>query len=148
MESLRVVVESHLTESQSLKNTFTTLEELDERRWTIVQHIEAIQRRRKITFDKWHKIRNLRPCMMVLLQNSKKLEFSGKCDVVWLGPYLICEAFSNNFLQLETLNGDSFPTCTSGGQCEDTKLDMTTCLRRINYVSPILCLHMCFILNS
>ena len=83
------------------------------------QHIEAIQRRRKITFDTHHKRKVLRPGMMVLIQDARKLEFPGKFDAVWLGPYLIREAFPNNSLQLETLNGESFPTRTSGSRCKE-----------------------------
>ena len=93
------------------------MEKLDERRRMEVQHIEAIQWRRKITFDKRCKKRALRPCMMVLIQDARKLEFPDKFDAVWLGPYLVCEAFLNNFLQLETLNGKIFPTRMSGISC-------------------------------
>ena len=94
VESLRVAMDSRLTDSQSLKNKLTTPEELDERQRMSAQHIEAIQRRRKITFNKRHKTRTLRPSMMVLLQDARKFEFLGKFDAVWLGPYLIHEAFS------------------------------------------------------
>ena len=47
VESLRVAIDSHLTESQSLRNKLTDLEELNERRRMAAQHIEAIQRRKK-----------------------------------------------------------------------------------------------------
>ena len=119
VESLQVAVDLHFTDSQSLKNRLTTLEELDERRRMRAQHIEVIQRRRKITFDRRHKKRTLRPCMMVLLQDARKLEFPDKFDAVWLGPFLIHEAFPNNSLQLETLNGESFLTRTSGSRCKE-----------------------------
>ena len=52
VEFLRVAVKTRLTDSQSLRTRLTTLEELDERRRMSAQHIKAIQRRRKITFDK------------------------------------------------------------------------------------------------
>ena len=55
VESLRVAVTFRLMDSQSLRNRLTTLEGLDERRRMSTQHIEVIQRRRKITFDKKHK---------------------------------------------------------------------------------------------
>ncbi|PTQ27291.1 hypothetical protein MARPO_0207s0002 [Marchantia polymorpha] len=122
VESLRVAVQSRLTNSQSLRNRLTTLEELDERRRMSAQHIEAIQRRRKITFDKKHKKRTLRPGMMVMLQDGRKLEFPGKFDEVWLGPYLIREVFPNNLVQLETLNGEVFPTCTAGSRCKQYRI--------------------------
>lgn len=101
VESLRVGVELHLTDSLSLKNMLTTFEKLDERRRMGAQYIKAIQRQSKTTFDKRHKTRTLKPCMMVLLQDARKLEFPGKFDAVWLGPYLICDTFPNNYLQLD-----------------------------------------------
>jgi hypothetical protein len=52
VESLRVAICTRLTTEQSLKNRVTDLEELDERRRMAAQHVEAIQRRRKRTFDK------------------------------------------------------------------------------------------------
>jgi hypothetical protein len=58
---------------------------------------------------------------MLLIQDAKKLEFLDKFDAVWLGPYLVREAFSNNYLQLDTLNGESFPTRTSGSRCKEYK---------------------------
>ena len=119
VESLRVAIGSRLTDSQSLKNRLTDLEELDERQRMTAQYIEAIQRRRKIIFDKRHKKRALRPGMMVMIQDAMRLEFSGKFDAVWLGPYLVREVFPKNFIQLETLNGESFPTRTTGSRCKE-----------------------------
>ena len=57
--------------------------------------------------------------MMVMNQDARKLDFSGKFDAVWLGLYLVREVFLNNSMQLETLNGESFPTRTSGSRCKE-----------------------------
>jgi hypothetical protein len=46
------------------------------------QDIEAIQRRRKHTFDKQHKKRALEPGMMVMIQDARKFEFPAKFDAV------------------------------------------------------------------
>ena len=62
-----MAIGSHLTENQSLNNRLTDLEKLDERRKMVAQHIEAIQRRRKIIFDKMYKKKALRPGMMVMI---------------------------------------------------------------------------------
>ena len=40
--------------------------------------------------------------MMVKIQDARRLEFPGKFDAVWLGPYLVREVFPNNSMQLET----------------------------------------------
>ena len=120
--TLRVAVSSRVTDKQSLRNRLTDLEELDERRRVAAQNIEAIQRRRKITFDKRHKKRALQPGMMVLMQDARKLDFPGKFDALWLGPYIVKEVFPNNSVQLETLNGESFPLRTSGSRCKQFRV--------------------------
>ena len=53
------------------------------------QNIEAIQRRRKLTFDKRHKKRALEPGMLVMIQDARKKDFLGKFDALWLGPYVV-----------------------------------------------------------
>ena len=150
VESLRVAVESRLTDSQPLRNRLTTLEELDKKRRMGAQHIEAIQRRRKFTFDKRHKKRALRRGIMVMIQDARKLKYPSKFDAVWLGLYLVREAFPNNSLQLETLNGESFPTRTSSSRCKEYKAWKPLTFKQhildhppmvANYVSPTWCPH-------
>ena len=119
VESLRIAIGTRLTTEQSLKNRLTDLEELDERRRMAAQHIEAIQRRRKRTFDKRHKKQALQLGMMVMIQDARKLESPAKFDAVWLGPYIVHEVFPNNSIQLETLNGEFFPTRTSRSRCKE-----------------------------
>lgn len=60
-------------------------------------------------------------CMMVMIQDARKLELPRKFDAIWLGPYLVRETFPNNLLQLETLNGERVPTRTSGSRCKEYK---------------------------
>ena len=55
MESLRVAIGTRLKDNESLINRLGDLEELDEKRRRAAQHMKAIQRRRKIMFDKRHK---------------------------------------------------------------------------------------------
>ncbi|OAE34845.1 hypothetical protein AXG93_2528s2130 [Marchantia polymorpha subsp. ruderalis] len=58
------------------------------------QHIEAIQRRRKITFDKKHKKRTLRLGIMVMLQDARKLDFPGKFHEMWVEERsAVCRVF-------------------------------------------------------
>lgn len=66
VKSLGIAMSSRLTDKQSLRNRLTDWEELDERRRMAAQNIEAVQRRRKVTFDKKYK-RALQPCMMVMM---------------------------------------------------------------------------------
>ena len=107
---------TRLNNCQSLKNRLANLEELDEKRRRAAQHIGAIQR--KIIFDKRNRKRALQLGMIVMIQDAKKLDFPGKFDAVWLGSYIVKNIFPNNSLQLETLNGESFPTRTAGSRCK------------------------------
>ena len=118
VEALRVAISSRLPVKQLLRNWLTELEELDERHRVVAQNIEAIQRRRKKTFDKRNKKRAFEPGMLVMIQDARKLDFPGKFDVLWMGPYVVQAVFPNNSLQLGTLNGKSFPWRTSGSWCK------------------------------
>ena len=118
VESLRVAIGTRLNDNESLRNRLEDLEELDEKRRRAAQHMEAIQRRRKVIFDKRHKKRALERGMLVMLQDGKKKDFPGKFDAVWLGPYIVKNTWPNNSVQLETLNGQSFPTRTAGSRCK------------------------------
>ncbi len=86
VESLSVAGGTRLNDNKSLINRFGDLEELAEKMRRAAQHMEAIQRRRKIIFDKRYKKRALQWGMLVMLQDGKKKDFLGKFDAVWLGP--------------------------------------------------------------
>ena len=122
VEALRVAVRARLPVKESLRNRLTELDELDERRQVAVQYIEAIQRRRKIIFDKRNKKRTLEPGMLVMMQGGRKMDFPGKFDALWLEPYVVKKVFPNNSLQLETLNGERFPWRTLGSRCKQFRV--------------------------
>ena len=71
---------------------------------------------------KKHKKRFLGAGTLVPLQDARKLDFPGKFDALWLGPYLVSEVFSNNLLQLETLNGGLFPIHTSESRRKEYRM--------------------------
>jgi hypothetical protein len=104
------------------KDQLAWLESLNERRQLAAQHVEVTQRHRKVAFDKRQKTCKLLPDMWVMLQDARKLEFSAKFDALWIGPYIIKEVFPNNSVQLKTLDGVDFPTCTNGSHCKKYKV--------------------------
>lgn len=57
--------------------------------------------------------------MWLMVQDASKLEFPGKFDAMWTGPYIIQETFPNNSLQLRNFDGSEFPTRTNGGRCKE-----------------------------
>lgn len=121
-EALRIAVSFRLTDMQSLRNMLIDLEKLDEKRRVAAQNIETIQRQRKITFDKRHKKMALQTSMMVMVQDARKLDFPGKFDALWLGPYIVKKVFPNNSIQLETLNGKNFPSRTLSSRCKQYRV--------------------------
>ncbi len=58
----------------------------------------------------------------MMLQDARKLEFPGKFNALWLGPFAIKEVFPNNSVQLQNLDGLDFPTRTNGGHCKEYKV--------------------------
>jgi hypothetical protein len=116
--SLRIAIDSRWPVTESIRDRVLMLEGLSEARRLSAQHIETVQRRKKVAFDKCHKNRTLNPGTMVMLQDGKKLEFPGKFDAIWLGPYWIMEVYPNNTVQLATLDGTYFPTRTNGARCK------------------------------
>ncbi len=84
--------------------------------------METTQRQRKVYFDNKVKKRSLSVGMWVMVQNARRLEFSGKFDALWTGPYIIKEVFPNNSVQLKNLDGLEFPTRTNGGRCKEYKV--------------------------
>ena len=81
-----------------------------------------LERHMKVVFDKRQKTCKLLPDMWVMLQDACKLEFPAKFDALWTGPYIIKEVFLNNSVQLKTLDGVDFPTCTNGSRCKEYKV--------------------------
>ena len=94
------------------------LEGLNETRRLSAQHIETVARRRKVAFDKLHKKRSLVPGTMVMLQDGTRMEFPGKFDALWLGPFWVLDVWPNNTVQLATLDGTPFPSRTNGERCK------------------------------
>ncbi len=116
--SLRIAIDEQLDDSQLLKDRLEKLEGLSEARRLAAQHVETVQRQRKVHFDKKVKKRTLSAGMWVMVQDARRLEFSGKFDALWTDIYIIKEVFLNNTVQLKNLDGLEFPTYTNGGRCK------------------------------
>ena len=57
-----------------------------------------------------------------MVQDAQRLEFPVKFDALWTGSYVIKEVFSNNSVQLKTLDGLDFLTRTNGGRCKEYRV--------------------------
>ena len=122
IRSLRLAFSERLDTSNSLKARLTGLEALNESRQLASQHVEVTQRRRKVAFDKNNKEQTFKPSIWVMVQDARRLEFPAKFDALWTEPYMIKEVFSNNSVQLKTLDGLDFPTRTNGSRCKEYRV--------------------------
>ena len=122
IQSLRLAISERLNTSDSLKAQLTGLEALNESRQLASQHVEVTQRCRKVAFDKSNKEKTLKPDMWVMVQDARRLEFPAKFDALWTRPYVIKKVFSNNSVQLKTLDDLDFPTCTNGSRCKEYRV--------------------------
>ena len=116
--SLRIAIEARLPVSESIHDRVLMLEGLNETRRLSAQHIETMARRRKVAFDKLHKKRSLNPGSLVMLQDGTRMEFPGKFDAIWLGPFEVLDVYPNNTVQLATLDGTPFPSRTNAERCK------------------------------
>lgn len=48
-----------------------------------------------------------------MLLDATRMEFSGKFDAIWKGPFQVLEVNSNNRVQLATLDVNPFPFGTN-----------------------------------
>ncbi len=117
--SLRIAIDERLDDSQLSKDRLERLEGLSEAWRLAAQHVETTQR---LYFDKKVKKKTFRTGMWVMVQDAKRLEFLGKFDALWIGPYIIKDVFPNNSVQLKNLDGLEFLTHTNGGQCKEYKV--------------------------
>jgi len=122
VQTLRIAIDERLDDTDSLPEHLKQLEALSEVRRLSVQHVETIQRCRKIAFDKQNKVQVLQLGMWVMVQDARKLEFPGKFDTLWIGPYIIQSTFSNNSVQLKNFYGSEFPNQTNGSRCREYKV--------------------------
>ena len=108
--SLRVIMETKLSEAKWVQNRFDQLNLIEDKRMTTLCHGQLYQKRMKIAFDKKVKPREFREGDFVL---RKIMSFNddsrGKWTPNFEGPYVVKKAFSGSALILETMDGNEFP---------------------------------------
>ena len=108
--SLRVIMETKLTEAEWVQNRFDQLNLIEEKRMTALCHGQLYQKRMKKAFDKKVKPREFREGDLVLRKiMSFNTDSRGKWTPNFEGPYVVKKAFSGGALILETMDGEEFP---------------------------------------
>jgi hypothetical protein len=82
--------------------------EVQQMREQVVDRIQNQQRRIKQVFDKKAKKEEFRKGDLVLKWDAPKQDKGkhGKFEALWIGPFRISEAFSNNTYRLQDLEGE------------------------------------------
>ena len=102
--SLRVIMETKLSEAEWVRNRFDQLNLIEETRMTTLCHGQLYQKRMKKAFNKKVKPREFREGYLVLRKfMSFSVDSRGKWTPNFGGPYVIKKAFSGGALILETM---------------------------------------------
>ena len=108
--SLRVIMETKLSEDEWVQNRFDQLNMIEEKRMMDLCHGQLYQKRMKKAFDKNVKPREFREGDLVLRKiMSFNTDSRGKWTPNFKGLYVIKKAFSDGALILEIMDGEDFP---------------------------------------
>ena len=108
--SLRVIMETKLSEAEWVHNRFDQLNLIEEKRMKALCHGQWYQKRMKKSFDKKVKPREFIEGDLVLRKiMSFKTDSRGKWTPNFEGLYVVKKAFSSIALILETMDGEEFP---------------------------------------
>ena len=115
--SLRVMVESEVSEAEWQNARFEELMLFDERRLKALYHVQGYQRRIARAFNKKVKSRDLQEGDMVLKEiRAPVFDPRGKFRPKWAGPYIIKKILSGGATQLIDLDGNEFSTLVNMDQ--------------------------------
>ena len=91
------------------------LDELDEKRTTVVHQMTLIQHQRSKWRDRFIKQKLFCEANWALLYDSSfKRDFKGKLRTRWLGPYQIDKVFANDTVHLITIDENQTPLFANG----------------------------------
>ena len=116
LPSLQIAISERLGDTESLQHWFARLEKLDEERAHAFLTMEATQNRRKSYYDSKLQMKSFKPGDYVLLYDNRYLDFPGKFQLRWHGPYHVTEVFSNGSVQLEDYTGTRLATRINGNR--------------------------------
>ena len=114
VKSLRIAIEERLGNTESLQHRLMELEKLDETRMQALLNMEAIQRRRKSYYDSKLRRKEFKKNDWVLLYDSRFMNFPGKFQFRWHGPYRVVEVYGNGSVELEDFQGEKLRTRING----------------------------------
>ena len=117
MDSLRVVLEQQIFETEWAQTQFDQLDLLDERRFKASDHVQAYQRKMAHAFRKLVKPRPLQKWDLVLRTLRGLVgDLRGKFRPSWSGPYVIQELTPEGAAWLTDLDGNQFSKPTNVDQ--------------------------------
>jgi transposase InsO family protein len=117
VETYRVIAQAEGDRTEDLGDRLSQLDQLEEYRRDSLEMLIATQNRRKEDFDrKLPRENGIREGKLVLLYDNRHINFPGKLQTRWMGPYRVMQIFENGTLQLEHLDGVPLGTRTNGSR--------------------------------
>ena len=112
--SLRVAMESQLTEVDWVKSRYKQLSLIDEKRLRAIYHVQGYQKRIARAFNKRVKDWGLKKGDLILKEIRMPIyDPRGKFKPSWVGPYIIKEILSGRVVRLIDVNGNEFSQPTN-----------------------------------
>ena len=113
--SLRILLESQISEADWKRDRYDELVLLDERRLRALHNVQTYQARIKRAFNKRVKSRNIKEGDLVLKSVRALLPVDprGKFKPNWSGPYLVKSIFSGGAVRITDLDGNEFSNPTN-----------------------------------
>jgi hypothetical protein len=117
VETFRVLAARNGDRTEGILPRLISIENLEGTRIAALEKTVEVQMKRTEDYDR--KIptdHGIREQGLVLLYDNRHKEFPGKLHTRWMGPYRVCQIFSNGSLQLESLQGQWLDTRVNGSR--------------------------------
>ncbi|WCJ24651.1 hypothetical protein M5689_006593 [Euphorbia peplus] len=107
MPSLRVILESGISESEWMQKRYDQLNFIEEKRLAAISHGQLYQRRLIQSYGKKVRAKNFQEGDLVLKKIIlRHQDPRGKWTPIYEGPYVVKKAFSGGALVLANMDGD------------------------------------------
>ncbi|XP_074290433.1 uncharacterized protein LOC141617151 [Silene latifolia] len=113
--SLRILLESQVSEADWVQTRYDSLVMLDERHLNVLYYVELYQKRIERAFNKKVKPRGITEVNLVLKSVRALLPIDprGNFKPIWAGPYLVKKILSGGVVRLTDLDGNDFTNPTN-----------------------------------
>ena len=116
LPSLKIAQITGMTDTDIVEERLAQLLALEEDRFIVGFHQKVQKAQEKAWHDTHIKNKTFQIGDLVLLYDSKFINFPGKFKTHWLGPYQIQQVTEGGAVQLSKLDGELLPTWINGSR--------------------------------